>query len=346
MCRAFWLSIALLLAAVSAHAQIDDPFWSGPDVVNRGEDGKVYFELHHDRVSFSAQVFTEGAWETWQYDRQGQLQWIDHGDIREDLLRDGEGAVKGVRFRVNGLLLAAYGAWTSRLGTDGLGPFAIAEDVDLRATAVRDSEGNEPVHFRFDDKGYLRSISTAAQTLELTPPTADGTVRETLRGAFGRTIVSVAESGSPRRSSSLLPCLDLILEQVGVGSAEAMTFRKVSRLQIVTRADGSVALYIINAGNFGSVVFDPKGHPLLLDFGYIPLSGLMLATGYATNTDDAVSGQRAVAPDHIAVTADGRIGACANGASPGAIAAFWTERDADGATVSRYRLAPSKSGAQ
>jgi hypothetical protein len=173
----------------------------------------------------------------------------------------------------------------------------------------------------------------------MTPPARDGAVTETLRSADGRAITIVSVPGATPNPHSISFCLDSVATQLGLGAGwqSELTFNSSVTTSVLTgrRSNGPPVVYIIAWGG-NRFAFDATGKPLLIDFA-IPLVAMSLGP-QGIDTALAIHAQSAVAPNHIVVTADGRVGACTDGSASGAISSFWTERGSDGTLVSRYKV--------
>jgi hypothetical protein len=322
--KSWTAGFVIMLAAGTVAAQTDDPFWSQPDQVVRDDAGRITYQEIRDRAHSTVRVYSNGTWATQHYrPHTTQLLQVEEGNTTEEWLYDEQGTYAGLRVHLDGIVLTARSEHDLRLGAPGMGPLTLERDQDARITSIRDGNGADLARFQFDAKGYLRSITTGAQTLELTPPAADGRVGESLKSTDGRITgkFSRPESNPDPHSSSF--CLDPIRAQLGLGDdwQKQLAFRRASSsVTVAAGAGGHPLFYILRSGG-NSWVFDATGKPLLIDFA-IPL---VASSVRGVDTALAIHEQRGFAPDHIVVTADGRIGGCTSGAASGAIASFWTE---------------------
>jgi hypothetical protein len=331
-----WALSVLLASATSIAAQTDDPFWNKPDQVTKDDSGRIVYQEVRDRAHYTLRIFSNGAWTTQHYrPHTTQLLEIDEGDATERWLYDEQGKFNGLSVSLKGVTLTAQ-ADGPRLGASGMGSVTLERDENARITAIRDGATHELARFQFDPKGYLRTIATDAVSLALTAPAADGTVTETLTTAAGKVLAGVTVPGSIPNPHVSAFCLEPIVSQLGLGDdwQSRLTFRRVSgSVYAGITSDGKPVVYILRSGET-NWVFDAAGKPLLIDL-QIPL----VASSYRrADTSAAIHEQSAVAPNHLLVTADGRVGACTIGAASGAIASFWTERGPRGAVVQRYKI--------
>ncbi len=290
----------------------------------RDDSGKITYQEIRDRTHYTMKVYSNGHWVTQHFrPHTTQLLQMDEGPASEEWLYDQRGKYNGLRVHLHGTSLAIHSEDSTRLGADGMDLFTLERDQDARVTAIRDGKGSDVARFQFDAKGYLRNIITSAQTLELTPPAADGSVTETLKAADGKVVVSISAPGSISNVHSGSPCLDAVMSQLGLGDdwqkELALRGTDSSSVSMGVRPDGSPLLYVLRSGG-NAWAFDASGKALLIDFA-IPLA----ASSIRSDTALAIHEQSAMAPNHIIITADGRVGGCTNGSASGAIASFWIE---------------------
>lgn len=341
----FWLSLLFLALAATVQAQTFESFWDQPDKTIRDASGKVTYAEKRDRANSIMKVFTNGGWITEHYiPHTSELSLIEAPDTQEEWLYHGAGhyfgtgnnASIGLRVRIDGLQLLLYSEADVRLSADGFPTVTIDLDAGGRAATVHNDRRSELAHFRFDNNGYLRAAVAGIQKLELSVPTAEGKVTETLAIVGGRELFRAVVASSAFNPHAEPFCLDIVKTQLGLGDdwEKQVTFRYSTTGTVVTtrNSEGKVILYIVRHGKnrFG---FDASGRPLFIDLG----APLVASLEDGTDTTPAISRQSGIAPTHIVLTVDGRVGGCVEGAGAGAVACFWGERGANGMIDTRYR---------
>jgi hypothetical protein len=335
----------LCFAAVALAQAEDPPFWKQQGETRKDDAGRVVFAEERDPSTYTVRIFSKGVWTT-QYFKPHTTQAlkVETPDTVEEWLYDRQGNYSGMRIHFNGVTMELHSeALGKLLSASGVPPVSVEKDRGGRVSRIRDSKGTDVARFQFDEKGYLRTLEVGLRTLELSAP-LDGKVQETLK-ADGHVVTATVE-GSVPNPHSLPFCLDAVRQQLNLPDdwRKELTFRRsvTGTVTTVLAASGKPLLYIVPQGGnrFG---FDHAGRPLFIDIG------IDLAYGtveHEADTGPAIYEQSAVAPNRIIITADGRVGACTEGAAAGAIASFWTERTSNGATVTRYRTygsAPAKT---
>lgn len=165
-------------------------------------------------------------------------------------------------------------------------------------------------------------------------PTGKSIYDETLSIGHGSREIHEQVASTTTRLQPSDVSLDIVAKTFNLGDEWAEATPKLNAsgtLTTVTNTAGAVVLYVVHYGT-DSAAFDTKGNLLFLDvlpdIYYRPL----------TESEDW-AGIQPLVPDHIVMAADGRIGAYVSAPAPGAIRAFWDDRDAAGNTNYMFRTA-------
>lgn len=254
----------------------------------------------------------------------------------ETWLYDNQGKNVGIEARVDGVTLVVHSVDDSILNLDGMPTVAVEKEPGTSRDADIAVGGTKSVTFRYDQRGYLRSVGMTGATLEMGGPSRTGLVTEILRDGHGKPVVEASVSGD---KPSLTPnppfCIDPIRQKLNLGTASSpFHIRPIGdSTSVVTGSDGTVLFYVVTFGGnrFG---FDRNGKPLFIDVAVHLVDSWTRANEHSAV---AIHEMTAVVPDRVVIAADGSVGACVSGPAESAIAAFWTHVDGKGSAVSYRR---------
>lgn len=203
------------------------------------------------------------------------------------------------------------------------GALNVERGADGKIAAIRNGNGVLVATFQYDEQGNLRRVTADGQTVELSAPRADGSVRTSLESASGGISGRIPTPGSIPIAHPDALCLDPIRAQLHIDEArqKRLTFRPfASGIDAAVGEDGKARLYVVH-GEGMAWVFDVAGKPLLIDLAF-PLAA---PSGHDAGMLRSAGRGDGATPTHLIVTADGRIGGCSSGSIPGTLASFWTE---------------------
>ncbi|HEV8434993.1 MAG TPA: hypothetical protein VGR95_16410 [Thermoanaerobaculia bacterium] len=250
---------------------------------------------------------------------------------RVEYLTDASGVEIGLTVHVGELPLTIRAG----LHNASAGPLSVLKKRDTAGREITFvlSDGSTAGSFSVAKSGRIESLELKnGMKLALTPA-RDGLYKETLSVGHGSRVIheQVTSTGTRFQPSDI--ALDMVSKTLNLAEAGDVTTKRDASgtLTTVTNSTGEVVLYIVRYGT-DKAAFDVSGNLLFLD---------LFADMYrrpASETENWVDIQPLV-PDHIVVTADGRIGAYVSTPAPGAIRAVWDERDDAGKTTYEFRLA-------
>jgi len=262
----------------------------------------------------------------------------------EKMLYDDHGKSSGIEVRINGVTLTVHSENDSVFKLNGMPTISIEKEATTsRHVGVR-LDGRQSVRFVFDGAGYLRSAVIGQARLELSLPSKDGMVTETLHNSTGRIVAKATVKGD---TPSLEPnppfCLDAVKTRLGLTDASvSLQIEKTegSALTTIRNDAGQLLLYVVTYGGnrFG---FDAAGKSLFVDAA-IEMAHSSLAIHGSEHNPVAIHQINAVVPSRIVVTEDGTIAACVDGPATGAIAAFWSVHSDKGDAVA-FRVKNSRA---
>jgi hypothetical protein len=228
----------------------------------------------------------------------------------------------------------------SMIAAKGMPVVGLVPREDGRTSSVQDDRGQVLALLQYADTGHLTEITLGDRmSLHLSAPDAKGQVVETLYGPAGNLLRTTSADGQWGKNS-IASMLDVVATELGIGEGWSQTLAAAdspsNHLTTLTRADGSVALYLVQAGQY-TVGFTPEGSAILYDLR-VELTGTPIPEGADTVSDPSTD-LMAVAPTHVVVTKSGMTGMWVEDTSDRAIHSAWTDRDGSGRIRVRYALA-------
>jgi hypothetical protein len=227
----------------------------------------------------------------------------------------------------------------SRLKAGEMPALIKQRDAEGRDVAVITESRTPVAAINVKSNGHPDTITLGNGLKYMVVAQGNGLYKESLFGAKGKVLNSRSISADPRRPAELVN-LDPVARDLGLSSEWRQEIAVEANGSLLTVSDkaGKVLLYVLRNGP-DSVGFDPAGTPLYYD---------VMATLFVgrAEVDKEYADLDTLVPDHFIYTRDGRIGAYVRNAAVAGIHSFWTERDASGANIVKFKggVAPSHSG--
>lgn len=197
-------------------------------------------------------------------------------------------------------------------------------DSEGRTTAVF-ADGFAVARLEYTDDGLFSRISVPKHLNFTCTPMLSQRVRQRLEDARGKVVVSrVVTTDISINGVRNNHLYDVAAEELGV-DVDAVTYEHSATGALTTARDaaGHVAFYVVHA-DWGDVGFAPNGEARFYDLKLSVLGG-EIPPGSDVLVSEAWERQRGTIPDHLVLTARGRIGVYLDETAKGAIAAAWTD---------------------
>lgn len=251
---------------------------------------------------------------------------------RDEYLSDATGAMTGLTVHVGTLPLTIH-ASDHHISAGKLS-VSKAKDANGRELTLLLPDGTPAASFSAAKSGRIESLELKNGMKLVLTPAGKGLYNETLSLGHGDRKVHERVASAGTRLQPTDVSLDVVAKTLNLDAswATSVTTKRNSSgtLTTVTNAAGAIVLYIVHYGP-DKAAFDAKGNLLFLD--------LFADVFYQPASEsERWADIQPLVPDHVVVTADGRVGAYVSAPAPGAIRAFWDDRDAAGNTIYMYRV--------
>lgn len=338
--RIFGVLAFLLAQTALAQVSGDPEFWRSGDVRTTDNLGKLIHAIVKDREHYTARVFSDGQWIEYRYaPHTERVVGITGPDTVEEILYDAHGAYTGKNMRFAGLSFALRGDQRDHFKAGDMPAITLQRDADGRVTNIVTESGDTIADIHFVD-GHPDVVQLDGGAKISIAARERGGYREVLTGPTGKVLDDRIVTDTLRRKPAENVVLDVVAQHLALPPnwKEVVTTRwnSTGSVQVVNDRAGNAVLYVTRDGAY-TAGFDKTGKALFYDVS------ADLFVGRTSHPQD-LPNLEALVPTRFSYTRDGRSGAYVPTPALGAIQAFWSERDAAGGSVVKFRFsAPGTS---
>lgn len=262
-----------------------------------------------------------------------------NAQVSESEQHDARGAYAGKTVYVGSLALRIRSDASEHFGAGDMPTLTFLKDADGRDVSIVTDKGDAVADIRLKANGHA-DLVTLGNGLKLhVVAQGEKKYEETLIGRTGKVLKDRIIDPTRRKGAEPL-VLDPVARQLGLSAKwrDEVTIEALDSTSSVVKqkSTGKTLLYVVRDGP-NKVGFDAQGNPLYYE---------VMAQFYSGRADvnAEYADLQGLIPDRFIYTRDGQIGAYVYTPAVTGIYAFWTEKDASGATIVQFRAGDGGTG--